>query len=51
VGIAAGENIQFVCDIALNEPGVCAGEFLLVVLRQSMNRVCQVTIEFAAFLQ
>ena len=45
------ESIQFVCDIALNEPGVCAGELLLVVLRQSMNRVRQVTIEFAAFLQ
>lgn len=44
------KNIKFAIDIAFNEPGVCEGEPLFFVLRNSLNRVRKLVSDFARFL-
>lgn len=41
------EDIQLVFDVALNEPGIVAGEVLLVVLRRSYDCVWRLVAKFA----
>lgn len=43
------KNINLVIDIALNEPGVCKGEPIFMVLRSSFNRVREIVRDLAAF--
>lgn len=42
------KNMKFTFDVAINEPGVCEGEPLTLVLRASLDRVRHIVEQFAA---
>lgn len=43
------KNIKLTVDIVFNEPGVCEGEPIFLVLRASLNKVRRTVEKFAAF--
>ncbi len=43
------KNIQFKFHVAFNEPGICVGEPMILVLRQSLNVVRNIVEKFAGY--
>jgi hypothetical protein len=43
------QNIKFMTQVAFNEPGICEGEFLIVIVRTAFNLVRKIVRDFDCF--